>query len=511
MPQTYEVTAPNGKTLEISGDRMPTEAELHEIFRTAGVDTTPVAPPPVAPEPSMAARAGQAAVDVGAGVLKGAANTAVNLGRMVHKIPGVDAVLGEIPDDAASALGLDPTNGAQRAGQFVEQAAEFMLPAAGAEKLAATAAGKIAPMVARSPKLIQAMARLAPRAVAQGATSGAVTIGQGGDAATGAVIGAAGPVVGAAAVKAGQGVGALAAPMVRTAIKPTVSAMKRIAGASAEGLDAKAGALVDFIVTNGLTTAEKARTVITKAEQELQRVLAVKNAPTDAPTRALRYLSALERSASKQGLPADDVALLRNAAAEVLEGKLGKDEITMVLKPHPTLVKPDGKPFMVLTPETARVPRTDVMADEALDLARANSKWSTRKQWGEQKGASMEASKAIERAERDAMKTAVPEARPILSRYSKGIQAAEVLDRMAFRQNNREAVSLPAHVMGAAEIMSGKLPILAAASNWIRNNGVRGGVWAHRLSKALERQDVKEAGEILNRLGVAVAGASATP
>lgn len=38
MP-TYQITAPNGKTLEITGDKMPTETELHDIFAKAGVDT----------------------------------------------------------------------------------------------------------------------------------------------------------------------------------------------------------------------------------------------------------------------------------------------------------------------------------------------------------------------------------------------------------------------------------------------------------------------------------------
>lgn len=37
--QTMTVTAPNGKSLTISGDRVPTEAELHDIFAQAGVET----------------------------------------------------------------------------------------------------------------------------------------------------------------------------------------------------------------------------------------------------------------------------------------------------------------------------------------------------------------------------------------------------------------------------------------------------------------------------------------
>lgn len=48
MPQTYSLTAPNGKTLDVTGDHVPTEAELHEIFKAAGVDTTSTAPAPSA-------------------------------------------------------------------------------------------------------------------------------------------------------------------------------------------------------------------------------------------------------------------------------------------------------------------------------------------------------------------------------------------------------------------------------------------------------------------------------
>lgn len=50
MPQSMTVTAPNGKSLTITGDRVPTEAELHDIFRKAGVDTA-AAPAPTAATP----------------------------------------------------------------------------------------------------------------------------------------------------------------------------------------------------------------------------------------------------------------------------------------------------------------------------------------------------------------------------------------------------------------------------------------------------------------------------
>lgn len=46
MPQqTYEITAPNGQTLEITGDRPPSEGEIRSIFAKAGVNVGPVKSP----------------------------------------------------------------------------------------------------------------------------------------------------------------------------------------------------------------------------------------------------------------------------------------------------------------------------------------------------------------------------------------------------------------------------------------------------------------------------------
>lgn len=60
MP-TYTIQAPNGKTLSVEGDHVPTEAELQQIFKAAGVETgTAVTPLPdshdahIGPLPSTA-------------------------------------------------------------------------------------------------------------------------------------------------------------------------------------------------------------------------------------------------------------------------------------------------------------------------------------------------------------------------------------------------------------------------------------------------------------------------
>ena len=77
MPQTFEITAPNGKTLEITGDHLPNEAELQAIFTQAGVST---ATPASAPEPSSALTRGatqfyeKSPLAALVGTAKGAAN-----------------------------------------------------------------------------------------------------------------------------------------------------------------------------------------------------------------------------------------------------------------------------------------------------------------------------------------------------------------------------------------------------------------------------------------------------
>lgn len=460
------------------------------------------APQEPAAAPSMHPHA--RTVEAVKGFVKEAGARAVNLGRFVHQIPGVDRVLGEIPEGAADALGLTPSNPEQAIGGKVEQIAEFMIPAAAAERAALTVAAKAAPWVGRA-------ATPSARTVLQGSTSAGVATAQGGDPLTAGALGAAVPAAGAVANVAGQGLRSASEGLVRAAIKPTVAAMKRISGSGREGLDAKAASLVRFMIDNRLTAPHQALDMVLKAERELQRLLSVKNAPTDAPQRAVRYLDALERSAAKQGLAADDVAQIRNAAAEMLEGGMGKDVVTMVSKPHPTLVQADGTPFMVLVPKTTRALRTDVMADEALESARASSKWTTRKQWGEQKGTRIEAGKAVERAQRDAVKEAIPEARPVLAQQGQAIRAAETLDRMQFRAGNRDAVSLPAHVVAAGEIATGRVPLMAFAANWLRNNQMKAGMAADALSKAIQRNDVRMVSEILGRFGVAVGAAPSRP
>lgn len=434
------------------------------------------------------------------GLAKGLGKTAVGAASLYHAIPGFSEGMDDITGlPGSSQAGLEearrmttPANPTEAAAQGAEQVGEFFLLPGPAKARAA----------ARVLELGKAGVAAAGLSKVQGAT--------GTEAVTTGVLGALPIVEGVAA--AGRAIGKQAGPLVRAAIKPTVSAMKRVAGASVEGIEAKAAQLVNFILENKLTTAEKARTIIQDAERELQRALAVKDAPTDAPARAMRYLKALESSAQKQGLPAADVAALRNAQAELLAGPMGKDTVRITIEKGEPVMGFTAKPNPDrIVAEKARKLRDSVPATEAMESARSSSRWSTRKQWGEQKGVDMEAQKAVERAQRDAVKAAVPEAAEILQRQGKAIRAADVLDRAEFRAANRDAVSLPAHVMAAGEIAAGKVPVMAFAANWLRNNQLKAGVYADALAKAIERGDTGRVVSILHRFGVGASGQALRP
>lgn len=187
MPQ-YTIRDPKtGRTVELRGDSPPTAGELEVIFAKINAEQASAPPPvqPAAPEQGAISKAVNFGLDALIGAGKGLGRSAVGAGRLVQMIPGVTRLTGEIPEGAESALGLDPTNTAQKIGMGVEQAAEFLLPGS---------------LVRRAPA-VAGLIRRAPtvgRAIAEGGIGGGVSALQGGDVTTGAAFGLAGPVVGKA-------------------------------------------------------------------------------------------------------------------------------------------------------------------------------------------------------------------------------------------------------------------------------------------------------------------------
>jgi hypothetical protein len=393
-------------------------------------------------------------------------------------------------DQAQADPRLQASSPAMKAGQFVGDAAQFV----------ASPSGKV--------KAAQALPRRARGAVEMGrqATAGGLLSAvQGQDPTTGAVAGAAGVPVAGAAKGTAKWLGERAVPLVRSGIKPLWSDMSKQAGASVVGADKLADRLARFIIDNRITTGAKAEAIILDAERAIQR--AVGDQATDAPMRAMRYLDRLEQSAAKQGLPAQDVATIRGAAQELLEGPHGMDVLWDVpgAPINTGILDAAGKPVMRPGPmvtNTTRVLRREMPANETLEVARGSSKWGNRKSWGEQKGASTEASKTVERADRDAIKRAVPESRPAFQRQGQAIQAKKVFTRGEFRQSNRDSLGMPTIIAGAAEMAAGKPPFMAMAAEFARRNQVRMGVWADRLSTAIQNNDVETAATILRKFGV---------
>jgi hypothetical protein len=423
------------------------------------------------------------------GLAKGAANTVAGVGDAANWLGSQAGIVDrdEAAFDAARAM-TAPANAGEALGRGAEQVAEFVaLPSPAKVKGAA-----------RALELGKAGVEAAALSKAQGASTG--------EAVTAGVLSGVPVVEGVA--KGGKYLGDR---MVRSVLKPTVAAMRRISGGSTKLLEARASELVDFIVRNNLTTPEKAGELLTRTEQELQRILAVKNAPTDAPTRAVRYLEALERRAAKQGMPAHDVAVLRAKAEEVVAGPMGQDVVTMVPTTVATgLVDSSGAPITrtVMKPETTRALRPDMPAAEALESARASSKFNTRGKWGikdQAEAVSGAAVKAVEKAQRDAVKAAVPEAKPLLRREGQAIQAREALDRAAFREGNQNLTGIAGAV--GAGTASGAGVVLGFAARLLREKTLGSGVKVGQLARALEEGNASKVAFFLKQLGVALPSA----
>jgi hypothetical protein len=141
-PQTFEVTAPDGRVLEITGDRVPTEAELTQIFKTAG------SAKPAQPVTSQPSQQGggfmDTAIEFGKGVLKSPLSVIETGGNLIRKIPGVqqfEDATGLVYD---TGINTQPTNTAQTVGRVVGDIGTAFVPG-GAVTRGAKAAAALAP------------------------------------------------------------------------------------------------------------------------------------------------------------------------------------------------------------------------------------------------------------------------------------------------------------------------------------------------------------------------------
>lgn len=134
MP-TYEIQK-HGRTLEIEAPTAPTAQDIERAFAA-------LQPRRPQAQPSMLRQGADMVADFATGAVKGAANTAIGLGQMVHRVPGVstavDALYGTPGLSEASFTAareaVRPTTTAQQVGFAGEQIGEFFVPASTAAKV----------------------------------------------------------------------------------------------------------------------------------------------------------------------------------------------------------------------------------------------------------------------------------------------------------------------------------------------------------------------------------------
>lgn len=481
FPGVYDDIPSSAARASVAAPVAPPQAP--GFLNTAGnVAATALDHTPAGPAMMALRAAGVSPESIFTGQAKGALNTVAGLGDMVDAASASTGLFERDADDFDAVRAMTaPSNAQESVGRTGEQLAEFlMVPGPGKVKGAARAL------------------ELAGSAAANAGLTGAQT-GSGAAAATAGGLSAALPP---AVQGAAKGAKYLGDRMVRAVVKPTVAAMRRITGSGERGLDAKANQLVDFIIRNGITSAEKAQRILTESERELQRVMSLKNAPTDAATRAKRYIEALEKNARKAALGEEAVGAFRSKMGELLRGPMGEDVVEQVSRNVDTgLVDTAGSPIMREAVEdvTKRGLRAEVPAREALESARASNAFKSNPQnVGE--NATLAARQAVERAQRDAVKAAVPEARKLLRTEANAITARDVLDRGALREGNQNL----AGIAGAVEVGTGRAPILGFAARLLREGQLGAGVKVGQLARAVQEGHAGKVAFYLQKLGVSL-------
>ena len=192
----------------------------------------------------------------------------------------------------------------------------------------------------------------------------------------------AGGIIGRGVVGAGKWIASKADPLIQSAVKPALTELRSIAGRAGTSMAGEAKRVSGLIRRTGIRTPEAAEVGIKAAEGRVQQALQ-QTTPTDAPQRALSYLGQLKGRAARQMSPGDDVATLASErAALVKDSPLFKTVTTQRPKQVPSsILDASGRPITRTQMQNVskRVPRTDVMADEALELARGTGRYATKK------------------------------------------------------------------------------------------------------------------------------------
>lgn len=288
--------------------------------------------------------------DVGIGVVKGGGQTFVNLGHLVHLVPGVsdaiDAVFG-VPGLSRQAFAsanetLKPTNTAQTVGKVGEQIAEVAIPTNAIRGASTAAVARFAPALEQA--IGQTAARAIPAAVVEGAANAGIAAAQGGNAVAAGALGSAMPAAGAALRATGvpEALRDKAETLVVQALGPTKERFKAMAerlapeilkrglGGSREALQARAadmveqaGQRVDDALQQYGGQAVDTAPILSALEgaKDAFRTTGANGAVVEFETRAIRQLSGLQQIIADLGPSprVDQLVAVRRAWDKVVD------------------------------------------------------------------------------------------------------------------------------------------------------------------------------------------------
>lgn len=363
----------------------------------------------------------QTATDLAAGAAKGALGTVADIGESGANL------LSHVGMDPTNALRgaafahelAAPTNNVQALGKGIENVAEYAIPASKA------AAGMKATTLGRG-----LITRVGAQALAGGATSAGVAAVKGDNP---VVAGLTGAVGGAAAVPVEAAVpflGKFAQSAMRSAVKTGKQALKDMPGGLYAGLNNQSRTMADYILKNKLTP-ESVVGFVKQFSDRLEDALAsdghivvgaVREVEKNLADIAKKYGSA-PLTAEIQGVVDKLYTTIPGPAVSKWNGMydhLGKKIMTMV--PGPEI----------------RVPRLDVTAAEALEIAQS-MKGMVRGAFGQAGHVGAEAAKGVNRGLRTASKE-VQSIADAQEGHGMALTTGRVLDAAANRLGNRNMV-----------------------------------------------------------------------
>jgi hypothetical protein len=304
--------------------------------------------------------------------------------------------------------------------------------------------------------------------------------------------------IGAGVAKAGEFITGRALPLVRSALKPAFSDLRKRAGIEGITPAALADRQSQFIIDQGLKTPEQAAALVKSSGAQVDDAIkAAESNPNVSPVldtanRIPRYLSTVLRRVEKQVLPGKDRGAIQNVGREVVEDSPLSQYTSSTARPSPKrqdfnakwddTAKPARSWADGPAPEAGARPRAlraNIKPSEGAEIVRTKSFYDK-----DASGGTIAGGKAVERAVRDSIKEAVPATRKPLMTQGRAMDAERLLDRSSWRDANRD--SMPGGMGAIAGLANGR-PVMGLLLHALKEGQFAAGMAAPKVGGAISR------------------------